>query len=726
MSGESGFFAGTLAELNRRKVLRTLGFYTVGAFIALQVLDAVGDALLLPRWAPTAIVSVILLGFPVVFLLAWLFEVTPQGIKRTHSAGRLPTAYAVAMFILVAVGTLVIGVGLFRYFSAELAMLETPAPAFADFNPPENSLAVLPFADLSADQDQAYLSDGIAEEILNLLAQVKGLQVAARTSSFAFRGQNTDIRDIGRQLNVGTVLEGSVRKAGDKIRLTAQLIDARNGFHLWSQNYDRALDDVFALQDEVASAIADQLIENFDGVMAATAMSSQPSSFDAFQAYQTGRLAWWRRTPAALEEAIRWFARAVEIDPAYAPAYAGLADAWLLSSSYGNVSQETAVDRATEFIEKALRLDPSSAEAFAALGLARWQIGQFSAAESALRRAAELDPSYSPALLWLAGVLGDQSRLTEERKVLDAGLAVDPLNRLLRLNSANNHLRLGQRELGFEELHAALEAEPDSSQLLLGLADWSYEYGNLSGGYEYAERAVRLSPTDAVTLSGYARHLGILGFHEAAREVMDYARAQAPNNLGLWQVEVMLSAQQDDAVLLDQALNRLGQLEVAQIQQFIQLVRGIVAANDGDWQAADTAFRAGLQHTSEQVGDTNFGDLLAFAAAVARQLGEDDRAETLIRQARGIAARLEARGSANSDFYYFRAALAAADGDTSAALNSLQMAYDTGWRDLWVLDLDIRFDGLREQPAFQRIRRQLQQDFTQARAVIGEDDLWLP
>ena len=198
------------------------------------------------------------------------------------------------------------------------------------FTAPENSIAVLPFADLSEKTDQGYFADGISEEILNLLAQVEGLNVAARTSSFAFRDSQDDIREIGRLLNVSTVLEGSVRTSGDRIRLTAQLINVEDGFHIWSKFYDRELNDIFAIQDEVASMIATALVDSFEGLAAKPA--SRTDSLAASQAYRTGRLHWWRRTPSELQKAIEMFATALEHDAGFAPAYAAMADTWLLLS----------------------------------------------------------------------------------------------------------------------------------------------------------------------------------------------------------------------------------------------------------------------------------------------------------------------------------------------------------------------------------------------------------
>ena len=327
MKQGQSFLSAVLTELNRRKVLRTVGAYAVGVFVVLQLMDAAVEPLRLPDWLPTLVVIVLILGFPLVFILAWQYEITPGGVKKTSTAGLLTRAQNTLLFGLMMLGMVGLGYGFYGYYSNVFVMGGSDNPELVvteqrAFVAPENSIAVLPFADLSQDGNQTYFSDGIAEEILNVLAKVDGLHVAARTSSFAFREMDTDIREIGRLLNVSTVLEGSIRKSGDQIRLTAQLINVADGYHIWSETFDRKLDDVFAIQDEVASAIAAALVDSFAGLQHKP--QSRSSNLAAFEAYRTGRLHWWRRSPEELQKAITLFAKALEHDPSFAPAYAAL------------------------------------------------------------------------------------------------------------------------------------------------------------------------------------------------------------------------------------------------------------------------------------------------------------------------------------------------------------------------------------------------------------------
>ena len=387
MREQQGFLSAVMGELSRRKVLRTLGTYAVAVFVILQLMDAAVEPLRLPDWFPTVVVVTLILGFPVVFVLAWQFDITGQGIKRTRSASLLTAGQSFALFSFMFLATGALGLGFYQYYSGVFeaggpAAMAEQAPDTRDFSAPENSIAVLPFQDMSEGGDQAFFSDGMAEEILNLLTQVDGLHVAARTSSFAFRdNQQASIQDIGRALNVSTVLEGSIRTAGNQVRLTAQLINVEDGYHIWSQTFDRERTDVFALQDEIASAIATALVDSFEGLGEETTIA-RTRNLEAFEAYRTGRLHWWRRSPEELQRAIGLFATALEHDSQFAPAYAAIADSSILLSLYGNMDQMRAIEQAQRMIEKALALDPESAEGFAALGLARMQIGQQDSAES--------------------------------------------------------------------------------------------------------------------------------------------------------------------------------------------------------------------------------------------------------------------------------------------------------------------------------------------------------
>ena len=315
------------AELQRRRVGKVAIAYGAIAWAATEASSVVLPALHVPEWVLTAIVVFLLVGFPIAMALAWIFDVGPEGISRTEPQAppaaqvKLRVAYAAVVIVCMgALGYVLYERGLGRAHAGE----------------PRDSIAVMPFANLSGDPSRDYFSDGMSEELLNLLARVPGLQVASRTSSFAYKDRDVDVRQIGKELGVSTVLEGSVRQASDRVRITAQLIDAQSGFHLWSETYDRKLADVFQVQDEIAKAIVDKLrIELAPADQQLAQRQKAPTqNVEAYELYLQGRAIWKRRGAENLKRAIELYQAAIGKDPAFARAHAALASAYVVLPGY--------------------------------------------------------------------------------------------------------------------------------------------------------------------------------------------------------------------------------------------------------------------------------------------------------------------------------------------------------------------------------------------------------
>ena len=338
---------GLVSELRRRNVFRVAIAYVIIAWLILQVGDTLAPALHLGEWVNSALVFFLILGFPIALFFAWAFELTPEGLKKekevdrsesiTHLTGRKIDYLIIAALILA-----------LSYFTFDKFVLDPARDAelvqattnsvteqAAKTSASDRSIAVLAFTDLSAEGDQEYFSDGISEQLLNVLSKVPGLRVAARTSSFRFKGENRDIIDIGQQLNVGIVLEGSVRKAGPQVRVTAQLIDASNGFHLWSDTYDRQLDNIFAMQDEISAAIVGALGEHLGLRVDAGPRNDPTTSSEAYDAYLRGRHLVVQRsvTNPTVELAVREFEKSIALDPNFALGHAELAMANLAAAT---------------------------------------------------------------------------------------------------------------------------------------------------------------------------------------------------------------------------------------------------------------------------------------------------------------------------------------------------------------------------------------------------------
>jgi TolB-like protein/Flp pilus assembly protein TadD len=489
------------AELKRRNVFRVGIAYLVTAWLLLQVADVVLGNINAPGWVFKVILLVLGLGFPIALLFAWAFELTPEGLKKEKDVDRSQSITQVTGKKLqyFTIGALSLVVLFFVAREFVFPHGDHQDPAVAQGSQPV-SIAVLPFEDFSENADQGYFSRGIAEEILNLLAKTHGLRVAARTSSFAFAEGDHDIREIGEKLDVGAVLEGSVRKSGNTVRITAQLINIADGYHLWSETYDRDLDDIFKIQDEIASSILASLKVHLLGEEEHAVVVERAQDLDAYSDYLIGKERLALATREDIEAARDKFQQAVDSDPNYAPARAALAHAWLLleHEEFGKADTD-AVDAVVEpQLRKALELSPDLPEAIAIRGLHHLQRYRYEEARNDFNRAIHLNPNYAPAYLWRSETWYEQEQYLQMLADKEKAYSLDPMSleisaqlafdygsfwrprdadriiarmfelhpghpRAYRALAANlsNHGRYGEAALLLQE---AVEAHPDNTQ----------------------------------------------------------------------------------------------------------------------------------------------------------------------------------------------------------------------------------------------------------------------
>ena len=386
-------------ELKRRNVFRVSVAYLALGWIVTQVTSTVAPMLHLPPWIGPVVLWIGVIGFPFVVMFSWIYEFTPEGLKRESQvdrAGSITHDTARRLdYVVIALLVAAIGLFAFREFrpvaDAPVTIVARPtsdaAPAATDV---DRSVAVLPFVDMSAGKDQEFFADGISEELLNLLAKVPQLRVIARTSSFSFKGKDVDIAEIARKLNVANVLEGSVRKSGDTLRITAQLIRASDSSHLWSQTYDRKMTDVFAVQDEIAAAVVEQLKVTLLGA-APRARATDPKAYPLFlQARELSR----QYSAAGFEQATGLYKQALAIDASYAPAWNGLAHVYFGQMDLGLLTIEQGLPLGLDAVNKALEHDPSYAPAYGGIALFEGLIERdFAAAARHLEQGLALDPA---------------------------------------------------------------------------------------------------------------------------------------------------------------------------------------------------------------------------------------------------------------------------------------------------------------------------------------------
>jgi len=337
---------------------------------------------------------------------------------------------------------------------------------------PIKSIAVLPFKDMSPQRDQDYFCEGLAEELINALTQVKGLRVAARTSTFTFKGKEADIREIGRTLNVGTVLEGSIQKSGKRVRITAQLINVADGYHFWSERYDRAMKDIFALQDEISLAIVDKLKVELLGGEKEKITKRHTQDKDAYNLYLKGRYFWNRRYKGDMIKAVSFYQKAIARDPNYALPYVGIADVFNIFGQWAYIHPKDAYTRSMAMLKKALEIDNKLGEAYSSLGFATIAYeGDFSVAEAYMKRSIELNPANAYAHSWYAIYLGAFKRHEEALAEAKRAVELDPLFSLIHALNGVVIATSGDLDKGREQIQKAIEMEPGQPMpyLFLGM-----------------------------------------------------------------------------------------------------------------------------------------------------------------------------------------------------------------------------------------------------------------
>ena len=500
-----------IQELKRRNVFRVGIAYLVGAWVSLQFADFVLDAISAPNWILQVFILAAAIGLPVALIFSWVFEMTPDGIKRESQIDRsrsdatvtgrkldrvIITFMAAAILILVTDRLMgpekLEAPGLVAETAAERPAAEPPTDKPSEKTSADpHSIAVLPFVNMSSDLEQEYFSDGITEEILNRLAGVRGLQVAARTSAFSFKGDNRDVREIAQLLGVANILEGSVRKAGDQVRITAQLIRASDGFHLWSEAYDRKLENIFAIQEDIANQIAGSLEISLS-------ISDQPGDQQAklvnpevYDLYLRAR-ALHRQRGTGLLQAIDLFQQALAIDPDFAPAWAGLSHSYIVVPNY--VSRENwlrlgdVLEKSRAAAERALELDPNLPTAMHAMGNNLLFRYEWARAQEFYLRALELDPDSADIMEDYASLLLDSWQLEAAHRVAKRMVELDPQVPIFLYTLGIVNHTSGEFEERDRNVQSALNVNPDLGNVQFWKLSQFLQYRQFDQAREYAEQ----------------------------------------------------------------------------------------------------------------------------------------------------------------------------------------------------------------------------------------------
>ncbi len=420
-------------ELKRRNVFRVGIGYVVTAWLLLQVSDIVFPRIGLPDWAVTLVIALLAIGFVPALIFAWAFELTPEGIKRekevdpdqsiTPQTGRKLDRFIIVALSLVIVWFLIDDFYLRPQAPAATAGADTaPAKTAAAQADDATSIAVLPFVNMSADKDNEYFADGITEELLNVLVKVSALRVTSRTTAFAYKGKDLPVGEIAKELKVANIVEGSVRKAGDRVRITAQLINAKTDQHVWSETYERKLDDIFEIQEEISDNIVNALkiALNVDEKKALDHAGQPTHNTQAYEYYLQGRYAWRQRHEDNIRNAIRLFEKAIKLDPNFARAYEGLASAWGVLPAWSHVSRAETMPREKAAAKRALELDPTLSEARAIMAEVASFEHRWADAIGAYERAVHDDPRDPTLHQWygeLLAYMGFNARALDQMRI---------------------------------------------------------------------------------------------------------------------------------------------------------------------------------------------------------------------------------------------------------------------------------------------------------------------
>jgi TolB-like protein len=478
------------AELKRRNVYKVAIAYAVVAWLLMQIATQVFPFLEIPNWAIRLAIMLIVIGFPIALVIAWAFELTPEGLKRTEFADELPTkaprnrAWIYVVFIASA-----ISVGLF-FFGRHTATNKQGAPAEL----PGKSVAVLPFTNLSGNPENAYFAAGIQDEIITRLAKIGELKVISCLTTQRFKSSPDDLPAIAKQLGVANVLQGSVQRTADEVRVNVQLVKAETDTHLWADTFDRKLTDVFQIESDIAKTIAEKLQAKLTG-SEERAISAKPTAdLEAHQLYLQGRYLWNRRTAENLKKALNYFQQAADKDPNYALAYTGIADTCGLFSVYGAGAPQEYLPRAKAAAEKALELDDSLAEAHASLGLVFYCYFQGAQSAKEFKRAIELNPNYATAHHWYGGLtlvmIGQLDRGMAE---VTRAYELDPVSSIIHSDLGRVNVMARRYDEAIQQLRSTVEVDPEFywAHRFLGIA--LELKGDLGGAIVEYKRALELN-----------------------------------------------------------------------------------------------------------------------------------------------------------------------------------------------------------------------------------------
>jgi len=520
------------AELKRRNVYKVAVAYAFIGWLIVQVATQVFPFLEIPNWVVRLVIVLIAIGFPIALVIAWAFEATPEGIKRTEVADAMPAEPGRRKHTWIYVVVVCGAISAALFFLGRYTVGTSPTPQQSDAatvsSMPQKSIAVLPFDNLSEDKENAYFAEGVQDEILTRLAKVADLKVISRTSTQKYKSAPDNLREIARQLGVANILEGSVQKASDQVRVNVQLINAMNDAHLWADTYDRKVTDIFAAESDISKTIADTLQAKLTGSELQAMAKVPTANTEAYELYLKGRFFWNKRTGADLKRAIDYFNQAIAKDPNYALAYAGLADSYTLLSVFSAASPQDSIPQARVAAKKALELDNTLAEAHASSGriLSGYDY-DFERAIAEFERAIQLNPNYATSYHWISNgpltARGEFDRaITEGKRAVE----LDPLSMIDNADLGQIYFYARRYDEAISQIGKAIEIDPHSYLAHYYLGQIYQLQGHLTEAIAEYQKAVELDD-DPQALAFLGQAQARIGQHDKAQKILSRMTEEA-------------------------------------------------------------------------------------------------------------------------------------------------------------------------------------------------------
>ncbi len=732
-------------ELKRRNVFRMAVLYVVATWLLLQVTDVLSSLLNLPRWAGSLVVMLLVLGFPIMLMVSWVYEMTPDGLRREkeidHSeAVSSETGRKINTLIIVLLVLAIAAVALDRLLPEAATIVDAPmsepVAAVVEDSPLDRSIAVLPFANRSAREEDRFFVDGIHDDILTQLAHIDSLTVISRTSVEKFRGTTQSMKEIGDVLGVTNILEGGVQRAGDRVRINMQLIDAETDSHLWAEIYDRELTtaNIFGIQSEISTAIADALKATLSREEQDRLEAVPTENLAALEAYFLGKQSMAIPTGESLKDAVRYFEQAIDLDPEFALAYLSIAESYFSQTDNGNLSPQEVHTLEGPFIDKALALDGQLAGAFSALGRHLLYEGDSVGAETAYRRSLELGTNDARTHHQYSLFLRLYGKYEDGLRYIQKAAQLDPLSPVIQTNIGTVLFALGRPEEAIVQMKKTIEM--DSAYAVgywsIGGVYWT-EFGQFDEAMAWFMQGLERNPGNTkITAWIGLLYLDLGDEAEAERWITAALDSARNDSFSLWAQEMLLLYQGEDSKARESAKKVLQKDPGWKFSLANLGMQDMLAGNADDARSRyEEQFPDLLDDDNPQIDRSNVDAAINLGAIMA-SLGQSPRAQLLLDKSLDYA---ESTSMPRLHWYPIaygipqQVQIFAMQGETEKALQALRQAVDRGWRAFWWywLQHDPKLDSIRDEPEFQAIVREIKADMTaqllRVRAIEASGEL---